>query len=59
MFCFMEELWDTEWKEFKVNCTELELMKFIKFLCFFDDKRYILDDGINSFNKVKSIKPVQ
>ena len=33
VFCLIEEWWDIEWKEFKVNRTELELMKFIKFLC--------------------------
>ena len=36
-------------KGFNVNCKELDFIMFVKFLYFaFDDKRYILKDGINS-----------
>ena len=42
---------DIKWKEFKVDHIKLELTKMVK-SCF-DDKRYILDDGINSLSYFK------
>ena len=31
---FNKKWWDIRQKEFKVNCIELELIMFVKFLCF-------------------------
>ena len=31
---FNKKWWDIRLKEFKVNCIELELIMFVKFLCF-------------------------
>ena len=51
MFCLIKKWWDITWKEFKVNCIEFELMMIEKIIClFFDDKRYILNGGINTFS---------
>ena len=33
MFCLIKKWWGITWKEFKVNCIQLELMMFVKFLC--------------------------
>ena len=46
---FNKKWWDIRRKGFNVNCKELDFIMFVKFLYFaFDDKRYILKDGINS-----------
>ena len=46
---FNKRWWDKKRKGFNVNCIELGFIMFVKFLYFaFDDKRYILENGINS-----------
>ena len=51
MFCLIKKWWDITWKEFKVNHIKLELMMFLKIsLSCFDDKRYILDNGVNTLD---------
>ena len=49
IFCLIKKWWNVTWKKFKVHCIKLELM-FARFpLSCFDDKRYILDDGTDTF----------
>ena len=49
MFCLIKKWWDITWKEFKVNHIKLKLMMFLKIsLSCFDNKGYILDNGVNT-----------
>ena len=47
MFFSIKKLLDTALKEYKVNYMKLVLINWISLSCF-DDKRYVLDNGINT-----------
>ena len=60
MFYLIKKLLDIKWKEFKVEKHKLGTYEIDKIsLSCFDDKRYLLDDGIHTWsyfhkNSVKS-----
>ena len=47
MFFSIKKLLDTALKEYKVNYMKFVLINWISLSCF-DDKRYVLDNGINT-----------
>ena len=64
MFYLMKKLLDKKWKKFKVKSINYELTKLTKSLSCFDDKRYVLDDGIRTLayfhkNSVTSRKEIE
>ena len=49
MFYLVEEWWGTEWKKNRIKLHKIGTYDVCKIsLSCFDDKRHILDDGINS-----------
>ena len=49
MFCLIKELLDIRWKEYKLKKHKIGTYEIDKIsLSYFDDKRYALDDGVNT-----------
>ena len=49
MFCLIRKLLDIRWKEYKLKKHKIGTNEIDKIsLSWFDDKRYVLDDGVNT-----------